>query len=90
MDCPDEIADIILGILRSGILAARNSGDAGRSALEADHLHNLPELLRHFRPELLRYYWNVERPAYLKAASRQNTQRFEPLWAQLEPLVPDE
>ncbi len=88
MDCPDKIADIVLQILREGVLAARSAGSAEQSVLEADHVHNLPDLLRRFRPELLRYYWDIERPSYLKATKRQNEQRFEPLWAQLGPLVP--
>jgi len=56
MDCPDQIADIVLQILREGVLAARSAGNAERSALEADHVHNLPDLLRCFHPELLTYY----------------------------------
>ena len=88
MDCPDQIAGVILQILREGVLSARSAGNAERSALEADHVHNLPDLLRCFHPELLTYYWDAERPAYLKAAGWHNVQRFEPLWEQLEPLVP--
>jgi hypothetical protein len=67
MSCPPEIAEIILEILQTGLLAIRAWGWEGNSAScasEVDHLHNLPGLLSHYSPELLRYYWEVERPAY--------------------------
>jgi hypothetical protein len=39
-------------------------GDAGRAAVEADHLHNLPGLLSDFSPVRLRYYLEAEVPCY--------------------------
>ncbi len=51
MNCPPEVAEILLEILQNGLLRIRMLGwsDAGhRCAIEADHLHNLPHLLTHF------------------------------------------
>ncbi len=59
-------------------------GRADRCALEADHLHNLPRLLEDYRPELLLYYWDVERPAYIERATMEPLASFEPLWRRLE------
>ena len=88
--CPAEIADVILRILQTGAVMARSagwSGDAALSAVEADHLHNLPDLLRRYPFRKLRYYWNSERMAYINRMGCQ-PMVFEELWAELEPLVP--
>jgi hypothetical protein len=88
--CPPEVADILLEILRQGLLAIRAmgcSGLANRCAHEADHLHNLPKLLEHFSPESLLYYWEVERIDYIELATPGPLSSYEPLWRRLEPLV---
>jgi hypothetical protein len=86
MTCPPDIATILLSILTHGLLrvrAAANSGDAAHAALEADHLHNIPALLQHYSPELLRYYWEVERPGYAARTSAADRAAWEPLWSAL-------
>src|SRR5438874_1584566 len=86
MNCPAEIANIIAEILRVGILRVRSiagTGNAARCAIEADHLHNLPRLLSGYTPELLRYYWEIERPSYVSRSSHSETALFEPLWQEL-------
>lgn len=88
MMCPPSIATILLDILELGLVRCRSASwanDPGRCALEADHVHNLPRLLRDFAPALLQYYWDVERPAFLEktAATGVETAAFEPLWQQL-------
>jgi|GEM_PF-1251993 len=88
--CPAEIADVILRILQTGTVMARAagwSGDAELSAVEADHLHNLPDLLRRYSLRKLRYYWDIERPAYIRQRGGE-PKMLEELWAELEPLVP--
>lgn len=58
-DCPAEVADAITSILRESILlirAAANAGDIDYCGVEANHIHNLPSLLRNFdRAKLERY-----------------------------------
>jgi hypothetical protein len=79
MQCPPEVSDVLVQIITAGLLRIRAfgwNGDAARCAVEADHLHNLPEVLREFRPELLNYYWHVERVSFCKSSSlpvRQTT-----------------
>jgi hypothetical protein len=90
MNCPAEIAEIILDILAHGVLRARAagwSGDSRRSALETDHIHNLPDLLRNFSSERLQYYWEVERPSFVSAVGSGKQAEFEPLWQRLEEQV---
>lgn len=92
MTCPPILANTLLAILTEGLLRCRQAGwanDPGRCAVEADHLHNLPSLLREYSPDLLRYYWDVERPAYIRAvdASGIGTAGFEHLWEQLREHV---
>ena len=86
MSCPPEIAEIILEILQTGLLGIRALGWSGNSAgcaSEADHLHNLPRLLSDFSPELLRYYWEVERPAYC-SRGEGNPAAFASAWQRLQ------
>jgi hypothetical protein len=89
MICPPDIAEIILEILQTGLLGIRAQGWSGNSAscaCEADHLHNLPQLLGDYSPELLRYYWEVERPAYCSHAEG-NPAAFASAWERLHPLL---
>jgi len=88
MICPPEIAVILLDILRSGLLSIRNSSRGGdASAIEADHLHNLPDLLRDFSRPKLAYYWDVERESFIAQTPTQHLAVFEPLWNKLYPHV---
>ena len=92
MNCPPTIARVVLEIIRQATLRARAAGwagDARRAALEADHVHNLPELLMNYSPDLLRYYWNVQRAGYLSQAQRTGlwTQDFDSLWEQLRTVL---
>ena len=92
MRCPPHIAETILEIIRLGILRIRSYGWAGaseRCAEEADHLHNLPDLLTDFSLDRLKYYWDIERPAFLHRCGESAT-AFEPLWQQLVTYFGDE
>ena len=75
----------LLSILRDGLLQIRalgGNGDAELCAVEAEHLHNIPELIRTLDTGLLRYYYEAERPAY--KGHVKNTPMFEPHWSQIE------
>ncbi|HMC66426.1 MAG TPA: hypothetical protein VKI65_15940 [Gemmataceae bacterium] len=86
MTCPPEIAEIIAEIIKSGVLRIRSagwSGDANRCATEADHIHNLPSILNHYSTEALRYYWEIERPAFISQTSPDELASLAPLWEKL-------
>jgi hypothetical protein len=86
MTCPDEIAEVLLEIIEIGILRIRGLGwgeNAVRCAVEADHLHNLPHLISHFSEDLLKYYWDVERPSFIGQGSPESIAQFTPLWERL-------
>lgn len=90
MNCPPEIAQVLAALLRTGVLRIRKAGwaeDSRRCAIEADHIHNLPTLLTDFSPEALRYYWEVERPAFLSQVEGESVAPFEVLWGTLESWV---
>lgn len=80
--------DIYLDILHRGLLNARSAGyagDAAQAATEADHLHNLPELLLQLGDEWRHaFYWEGMRTSYLGESKPEYAQRFAPLWAELE------
>ena len=82
----DDIQRVLIDILRVGLLRIRAFGHSGLSdacSVEADHLHNLPMLIRSLRWEELLYYYNVEKPAFL-SRTESNTDDFRPLWDELE------
>ena len=90
--CPNNIADVILRILQTGVVEARSAGwskDADLGAAQADHIHNLPDLLRRYSPRKLKYYWERERPLFISQMGGQPLM-FEELWAELESLVPND
>ena len=72
-------------ILYHGLLNIRNhSNDSERCFAEADHLHNIPELLRQFdNEELHRYYWEAMRPSFIKQSKPEWLVGFQELWAEL-------
>lgn len=82
MNCPPEIAEIILGLIQTALLRIRAQGWAGNSACcgaEADHVHNLPALLSNFSAELLQFYWEVERPAALREIGAEELRGYQEL-----------
>lgn len=85
----NEIQALLLEILRIGLLRIRALGLEGfgeQCSVEADHLHNLPELVQSLRPELLRYYYDIERPAFLRN-SKSNADDFKHAWGVLGKLI---
>src|SRR5262245_22759979 len=89
MNCPKNVAAILLVILHHGILRTRAagwSGDADRCAIEADHIHNLPHLLQTFSLDRLMYSWDAERACYLKSLG-DGAATFTYWWEQLGACV---
>jgi hypothetical protein len=73
----------------SGLLHIRSRGWDNRAAdcaVEADHLHNIPELVR--KPDLRRlsYYYDISRTCFVKEA-KGSTEGFEKSWARLGELL---
>ena len=72
--------------MRVGILNVRVfafSNNTARCATEADHIHNLPQLLESYSPELLNLYLDVEQPIFLKVTGGVGTDQFEAHWEAL-------
>jgi hypothetical protein len=89
MTCPPDIARILLAIIRTGTLnirAAGWSGDAKRCAAEADHIHNLPDLVANYYGDGLRYYWEVEKPSFERLCNGA-VASFQPMWNELRPFA---
>lgn len=91
MTCPPEIADVVREILKTGLLRIRASawsGDSRRCAIEADHLHNLPDLLADYSAERLEYYLEAERAGFVGQSTPEQAAAFEPLWKRLAACQP--
>jgi hypothetical protein len=87
MNCSPEVSHLLIEILSMGLLRIRAlgwSGDAARCAIESDHIHNVPDLLAHFSPERLAYYWDVERTSYISQTAPPQLAVWEPLWRELQ------
>ena len=57
------------------------------AAHEVDHIHNLPDALKTEEYHRIRYYLDVERECYWKNKHRENRQKIEGLWAELDEEV---
>jgi hypothetical protein len=79
--------DIYCDTLYRGLLnirGAAHAGDAEQCFIEADHLHNIPGLLRSIDDEKLhRFYWDVMRLGYLHASNDQWSSAYAALWDEL-------
>ena len=87
MSCPPEIADIVCDILQYGLVQIRAKAwenDSESVAQIAEHLHNLPHLLRDFSPELLTFYWEVERTVFLESVTEELSAPYGDAWNRLE------
>lgn len=90
MNCPPDIAQVLLRILNRGVLRIRAfacAKEPKKCFIEADHLHNIPSMLADYRPEKLRYYWESERPAFVQQIAESETTDLVPLWDQLANLM---
>ncbi len=78
--------DLYLKILYYALLNIRGLGKMGRGsecAIEADHVHNIPELLATEDPGRQTHYWDIERTLYLKSKSEFKS-AFHLLWKEME------
>jgi len=74
-----EIRSAITNILHTGLVSIRCQGARGWSQyckIEADHLHNLPQILFNFSEPLVDYYYRIERPIYMREC-RENQAEME-------------
>jgi hypothetical protein len=87
----EELRSVILSILRTGLLNIRVLGWSGRAdlcAMEADHLHNLPDLIRDPKLKFVEYYFNISRMSYIKEAGESSAFRaFADDWARLKEIL---
>lgn len=87
MNCPQHILEPLTEILKIGLLNVRVAaakGDTQRCHIEADHVHNLPSLIRDYRQDLLKFYIDVEKPTFEKNSAGADLRLFEQQWAKLQ------
>ena len=90
MRCPGDVLEVVTEIIRIGLLRIRIAGwqnEPARCAIEANHIHNLPSLISGYKPELLEFYWKVERPEYIAFSPGENLISFETQWKKLEAIM---
>lgn len=92
MNCPPAIEAIVLEILQNALLRARFAawaGNSARAASEADHVHNLPDLLKDYCPAKLHFYWEISKPSFQAVckAAGVGVQDLTPLWERLRKCI---
>ena len=93
MHCPASIEPTILEIIRCALLNIRSLGWDGKAAgcaLEADHVHNLPNLIQDYSEGALKYYLGPGRAEYAREMQESATgdlHHLQQLWDQLERFV---
>lgn len=87
MVIPRQVELALLQILSESLLRIRASGwneHPEICSIEADHVHNLPGLLRSFSIGGLKYYWKASRESYLRERDASDLAGFEHPWAVIE------
>jgi len=90
MNFPDKELCVILywGLLRIRELAGSN--DCEMCHLEADHLHNIPVILGEKSIPMLRSYFEIERPAYIKKTTMPPVKPVWESWSIIEQFLSEE
>jgi hypothetical protein len=85
----DDTKKAIESILSRSLLLIRNHAlsDAVSAQVEAHHVHNLPHLLSDFSVKLLRYYWDIERPDYIRHAKADFAKTHEDDWKTIKEFL---
>ena len=89
MSCPRELQTPLLEILYWTVLEVRSCNKEDRYCFAlADHAHNIPHLIAKYSPRLLFYYWECERPCFIRELERQGREPWEPFRRQWEVIRP--
>ncbi len=85
-EMPDDVRHAFLKILYYTLISIRATKDTELTFALSDHAHNIPGVIDRYTPETFRYYWEVERPCFLRAMERlgQPFDSFEEHWVVLE------
>jgi hypothetical protein len=85
--CPEELRLAFHELLYYALLSIRsNCSDSRLVFVHSDHVHNIPTLLSRFTPDLLKFYWEIERPCFLQNLPPDTNAPalFQPFWAVIE------
>ena len=64
---PEDVQKALLEVLSVTLLSIRNfSKKADLCYAFSDHVHNVPSLIANYSPGKFRYYWEVERPIFIR------------------------
>jgi len=80
---PGEVRSAFLEILYYTLLHVRSYANKQAVCFAlADHAHNIPHFVGSPKPELLCYYWEVERQCFLRKMQElaESVSVFEPSW----------
>jgi hypothetical protein len=83
--------ELYLELLQRGLSQIRGLAGTKNSKqifAEADHLHNIPNLLRTGHPDLEKYYLEIERKCFISASEPLYLPTYEAIWKKL--LEPDD
>lgn len=78
-----EVHAAVASILKQALLRIRSNASVGINKsceIEADHVHNLPDLLINYSDELLAFYYDVERTSYLRECNGIYPKQYDVDW----------
>jgi hypothetical protein len=84
--CPIAVREQLLEILRWALVSIRRAAernDCGICIVEANHVHNIPDLIEAFSRDRLSYYLDVEATQYAREIGPQLLPRVQAAWAVL-------
>lgn len=93
--CPHEVSEAIISILQESILIIRQAGsanDADWCSTEANHIHNLPLILRHYSRSRLVSYLDWAQTGYtseFRERFNQSPTVYAKYWEQLRRFLED-
>lgn len=78
-----EVKTAVANILKQALLRIRIEASVASNKsceIEADHVHNLPDLLINYSDELLKFYYDIERTSYLRECKENYPSQYDGDW----------
>jgi hypothetical protein len=78
--------DLYCDLLRKGLVDIRamtNVGDTKLISHMADHLHNIPNIIKTQSDGAENYYWDIDRPQFIANMPPERLGEYEKIWSKM-------
>jgi hypothetical protein len=82
----NDVQHAFLKIIYYTLISIRSTKNSELTFALSDHAHNIPSLISDYSDDTFRYYWEGERPSFIRAMERldQPVGVFQQYWSVLE------